>query len=90
MHRTYITQLRHFLCVLFHRVNYVFLFIVRKEIESLQRTLQDKSEEISSLHKQVADAERDKHTEVVKLRLEVTSLNIKLLLLLISPLLYIV
>lgn len=47
------------------------LFLVRKEVESLQRSLQEKSEEISSLHKQLSDMERDKHTEIVKLRLEV-------------------
>ncbi|XP_019864433.1 PREDICTED: cingulin-like [Amphimedon queenslandica] len=43
---------------------------MRKEIDLLQRNLQEKSEDISALQKQVGDAERDKHTEIVKLRLE--------------------
>ena len=41
-------------------------------MESLQRTIQEKSGEIRQLQKQLTDLERDKHTEVVKLRLEVS------------------
>lgn len=44
---------------------------MRREIESQQKLLQDKSDEITVLHKQLADTERDKHTEIVKIRLEV-------------------
>ncbi len=45
---------------------------VRHETQSLQRTIQEQSGEIRQLQKQLADLERDKHTEMVKLRLEVS------------------
>ena len=47
---------------------------MKREVEALQRTIQEKSGEIQHLQKRLADLERDKHTEVVKLRLEVNKL----------------
>lgn len=40
-------------------------------MESLQRTAEQRQSEIRQLQKQLSDMERDRHTEVVKLRLEV-------------------
>ena len=48
---------------------------VKSEVESLQKVLQERSCEIRYLQKQVTDAEREKHSEVVKLRLEVSELS---------------
>ena len=45
---------------------------MRKEIDLLQKTAQEKTTEIQQLQKQLAEVERDKHTEIVKLRLEVS------------------
>ena len=45
---------------------------VKRELETLQRTVQDKAAEIRQLRTQLSDADRDKHTEIVKLRLEVS------------------
>ena len=45
---------------------------VKKELDTLQRTVQDKAVEIRQLRTQLSDADRDKHTEIVKLRLEVS------------------
>ena len=47
------------------------LCTVQKEIEALERTVQEKNGEIRQLQKENAELERAKHTEVVKLRLEV-------------------
>lgn len=44
---------------------------VKRELEGLQRTIQEKNGEIRGLQKQLADFGRERHTEVVKLRLEV-------------------
>lgn len=44
---------------------------MRRELEVLQRTIQERNGEVRQLQKQLTDLERDKHTEVVKLRLEV-------------------
>ena len=40
-------------------------------MEALENTVTGKTTEIRHLQKQLSDAERDKHTELVKLRLEV-------------------
>lgn len=40
-------------------------------MEVLQRLLQDKTNEVKQLQKRLSDMEREKHTELVKLRLEV-------------------
>ena len=45
-----------------------------KEIDLLNITLQEKNAEIKKLQKQLSDIERDRHTEMVKLRLEVITL----------------
>ncbi len=42
-----------------------------QEVEVLQRLLQDKANEVKQLQKKVSDVEHEKHTELVKLRLEV-------------------
>lgn len=49
---------------------------MRKEVDSLQKTVQDKTGEIQQLQKQLAEVERDKHTEIVKLRLEVSCFHV--------------
>jgi len=49
----------------------MYLLAVRRELEVLQRTIQERNGEARQLQKQLADLERDRHTEVVKLRLEV-------------------
>ena len=46
--------------------------IAKRETESLQLSIQEKNGEIRQLQKQLSDLERDKHTELVKLRLEVS------------------
>lgn len=51
---------------------------LRKEIESLDKTIQDKSSDIRQLQKQLSDVERDKHTEIIKLRLEYDAKLLKL------------
>ena len=43
-------------------------------MEVLQRLLQDKANEVQELQKKVSDVEREKHTDLVKLRLEVRML----------------
>ena len=43
----------------------------KRESESLQQTIQERNGEVRQLQKQLSDMERDKHTELVKLRLEV-------------------
>lgn len=50
------------------------LYIAKRETDSLQHTIQERNSEIRQLQKQLSDLERDKHTELVKLRLEVGSL----------------
>ena len=44
---------------------------VQHQIESLERNVREKIIEVKQLQKQNADLERTRHTEVVKLRLEV-------------------
>ena len=44
---------------------------MRRELEVLQRNIQERNGEARQLQKQLTDLERDRHTEVVKLRLEV-------------------
>lgn len=44
---------------------------MQHQIESLERSVREKSVEIKQLQKQNAELERARHTEVVKLRLEV-------------------
>ena len=51
---------------------YFIICAVQNDIEVLERTIQEKNGEIRRLQKQTADLERAKHTEVVKLRLEVS------------------
>ena len=51
--------------------NIPYLLAARREVESLQHTIQEKNGEIRQLQKQLSEVERDKHTELVKLRLEV-------------------
>ena len=43
----------------------------------MQKAIAEKTSVIQQLQKQLADAERDKHTEIVKLRLEVTGCKSK-------------
>ena len=45
--------------------------VVQHQIESLERSVREKSVEVKQLQKQNAELERARHTEVVKLRLEV-------------------
>ena len=47
------------------------LVLGRQEVEVMQRLLQDKTNEVKQLQKRLSDVEREKHTELVKLRLEV-------------------
>jgi len=51
---------------------------MRRELEVLQRTIQERNGEARQLQKQLADLERDRHTEVVKLRLEYDAKLLKL------------
>lgn len=44
---------------------------MQHQIESLERSVREKSAEVKQLQKQNAELERARHTEVVKLRLEV-------------------
>jgi ribosomal protein L44E len=50
---------------------------MKREAESIQRALQEKVNEIETLQKQLSDSEREKHTEIVKLRLEVSKCRLK-------------
>ena len=60
-HHTFLfCELAHKLCT-----------IVQQELKVLEKTIQEKNIEIKRLQKQNAELEREKHTEVVKLRLEV-------------------
>ena len=43
----------------------------KKEVSSLQKLIQESNTEVRQLQKQLADMERDSHTEIVKMRLEV-------------------
>ena len=45
--------------------------VAKKEVSSLQKLVQESNAEVRQLQKQLADMERDSHTEVVKMRLEV-------------------
>lgn len=49
----------------------LFVPSAKSEVDSLQRTGEQRQAEIRQLQKQLSDMERDRHTEVVKLRLEV-------------------
>ena len=54
----------------------LFLFFVthsveKLEVTALEKTLQEKTGELKEMQKQLVDMEREKHTEIVKLRLEV-------------------
>ena len=69
-----VVQTRNCCCV-FHDQQFILLTpAARREADSLQHTIQEKNGEIRQLQKQLSDVERDKHTELVKLRLEVSSL----------------
>ena len=50
---------------------YCYQLAVQHQIESLERSVREKSAEVKQLQKQNAELERARHTEVVKLRLEV-------------------
>ncbi|KAL5471382.1 hypothetical protein EMCRGX_G029495 [Ephydatia muelleri] len=50
----------------------------KQEIEVLQRQIQEKNAELRQIQKQLSDVERDRHTEVVKLRLEYDAKLLKL------------
>ena len=43
----------------------------KKEVSSLQKLIQESNTEVRQLQKQLADMERNSHTEIVKMRLEV-------------------
>jgi hypothetical protein len=43
----------------------------KREVSLLEKNIQEKDGELRHLHKQLTDMARDKHTEIVKLRLEV-------------------
>ena len=45
--------------------------VAKKEVLSLQKLVQESNAEVRQLQKQLADMERDSHTEIVKMRLEV-------------------
>lgn len=45
--------------------------VAKKEVSSLQKLVQESNAEVRQLQKQLADMERDSHTEIVKMRLEV-------------------
>lgn len=47
---------------------------VRQEIEAKEKDVQDKKAEIKLLQREKAELERIRHTDIVKLRLEVRSL----------------
>ena len=49
---------------------------VQCQIESLERNVREKTIEVKQLQKQNADLERARHTEVIKLRLEVYRKNV--------------
>lgn len=67
-----VSVLHHSMSVQHHSVSVqLYLPAVRRELEVLQRTIQERNGEARQLQKQLADLERDRHTEVVKLRLEV-------------------
>lgn len=48
------------------------MLLVHRDTEVMEKTVQDKNLEIRQLQKENAELERAKHTEVVKLRLEVS------------------
>ncbi|XP_031554808.1 coiled-coil domain-containing protein 150-like [Actinia tenebrosa] len=50
----------------------------KREISLLEKSLQEKDSELRHLQKQLADMARDKHTEIVKLRLEYDAKLLKL------------
>ena len=43
----------------------------KREVALLEKEIQEKNGEIRELRQKLSDMERDKHTEIVKLRLEV-------------------
>ena len=45
--------------------------VAKKEVLSLEKLVQESNAEVRQLQKQLADMERDSHTEIVKMRLEV-------------------
>ena len=45
----------------------------KREVSLLEKTIQEKNGEIRELAQKLSDMERDKHTEMVKLRLEVSA-----------------
>ena len=52
----------------------------RREIDALQKSLQEKTDEVRQLQKQLADVDHANHTEMVKLRLEVMGNEKKIVL----------
>ena len=53
----------------------------KKEVSSLQKLIQESNAEVRQLQKQLADMERDSHTETVKMRLEVQNSTLAYVLL---------
>jgi len=49
------------------------VFTAKKEVSAMQKLIQESNTEVRQLQKQLADMERDSHTEIVKLRLEVST-----------------
>ena len=56
-------------------ISILCLLSAKREIAGLQQSIQEKNGEIRQLKKQLEELERDKHTEVVKLRLEVQTMQ---------------
>ncbi|XP_033125128.1 spindle pole body component 110-like [Anneissia japonica] len=46
---------------------------VKKEVSILERSLEEKIRSVRTLQKQMADAEKAKHTEIIKLKLEMSA-----------------
>lgn len=51
--------------------NSIFHGVDKREAALLEKEIQKKTGEIRELNQKLTDMERDKHTEIVKLRLEV-------------------
>ena len=50
-----------------------FFSLGRREITELQKSLQEKADEVRQLQKKLVDTNHANHTEIVKIRLEVNA-----------------
>ena len=50
-----------------------FFSLGRREITELQKSLQEKADEVRQLQKKLVDTNHANHTEIVKMRLEVNA-----------------